>query len=411
MKKKLTAKQVNAIWYWIATVARVLLGCTFIFSGFVKAVDPLGTTYKIEDYLNAFGGIFVDLLPLAGAAAVTLIAFEFLLGVLLLLNIWINFDAWASLAFICVMLPLTFYIALTNPVTDCGCFGDALVLTNWQTFWKNVIFLALIILLLLGKYTLRQRFVDAAEWGIVLIALLAVGGLMLYARLALPPIDFRPYKIGSVIREGMEIPEGEKTDVYKVTFIYEKEGDLQEFTIDNYPKDDTTWTFVDQRSELIEKGYIPPIHDFNIISDEDGDITDDILDDEGTTVLAIMYDLNKANRKQVAKLNRIAYEAMQNGYRFYALTSSATDDIEKFKEENNPIYEICFMDGIQLKTIVRANPGVCVIKNGVVVDKYNVRQKDVDNITIPEGFSFKSDDSENSENSEYSENYEYSDNY
>lgn len=382
--KKLSSKQIDLIWYWVATVSRLILGCTFIFSGFVKAVDPLGTTYKIEDYLNAFGGWWQNLLPMAEPAAYIMIAFEFTLGVLLLLNIWINLDSWLALLFLCVMTPLTLYLAIANPVTDCGCFGDAVVLTNWQTFGKNIILFILLIFLFIGKRTFRQRFVDIAEWMIFLISLLAVGGLMLYARLVLPPIDFRPYKVGNVIREGMEMPEGAKADVYRVTFVYEKDGVQQEFTIDDYPKNDSTWTFVDQKSVLVEKGYVPPIHDFIIISDEDGDITDDILDDEGTTVMAVMYDLNKANRKQVEKINKIAYEAEQNGYRFYALTGSSTDDIEAFKEETGARYEICFLDPIQLKTIVRANPGVFVVRNGVIIEKYNVRQKDVSAIVEPE---------------------------
>ena len=120
----------------IGSTARTLLALTFLFSGFVKAVDPLGTVYKIEDYLKAFGGLFTDLLPLAGTAAVCLIAVEFVLGFCMLFNVRTNWTSWLSLAFYLVMTPLTLWIALTNPVTDCGCFGDALVLTNWQTFWK-----------------------------------------------------------------------------------------------------------------------------------------------------------------------------------------------------------------------------------------------------------------------------------
>lgn len=377
------SKKSDIVWYWIATVSRLLLGLTFIFSGFVKAVDPLGTTYKIEDYLNAFGGFFTAFLPMAEPMAAIMIGFEFTLGVLLFFNIWITFDSWATLLFLCVMTPLTLYLAIANPVTDCGCFGDAVVLTNWQTFGKNVILLVLLLLLMIGKRTFRQRFTETAEWIIFFLAVVAVSVIMIVARLTLPMIDFRPYKIGTVIREGMEIPEGEKPDVYKVTFIYEKDGVEQEFTLDNYPKNDSAWTFVTQRSVLVEKGYVPPIHDFIIVSDEDGDITDDILDDPGTTVMAVMYDLNKTNRRQADKLNKIAYEAEQNGYRFYALTGSSTDDIEKFKEEMDVRYEICFMDPVQLKTVVRANPGVFVIRDGVVIDKYNVRQKDVDGIVLP----------------------------
>lgn len=381
--KKLTSKQKENIWYWIATVARLLLAVTFIFSGFVKAIDPLGTTYKIEDYLNAFGGWFTNFLPAAQPLAMAMIAFEFTLGVLLLFNVWIKFDSIMALLFMLVMTPLTLYLAIENPVTDCGCFGDAVVLTNWQTFWKNIVLLALVIILLIGKKYLRPRFVPMAEWCIFFIGVAGALGIMTYSLLHLPMIDFRPYKIGNVIREGMEIPDDAEEDEYSVTYIYEKDGVQQEFTLENYPKDDSTWTFVAQNSKLLKQGYVPPIHDFVIYSDLSGDITDEVLDDPGTTVFAVMYDLNKTNRKQAAKLNKIYYEAMQKGYKFYALSASTSDEVEAFIAETDAIYEICNMDGTQLKTIVRANPGVFVIKNGTIIDKYNVRQKNVEGISAP----------------------------
>lgn len=381
--KKLTSKQKENIWYWIATVARLLLAVTFIFSGFVKAIDPLGTTYKIEDYLNAFGGWFTNFLPAAQPLAMAMIAFEFTLGVLLLFNVWIKFDSIMALLFMLVMTPLTLYLAIENPVTDCGCFGDAVVLTNWQTFWKNIVLLALVIILLIGKKYLRPRFVPMVEWCIFFIGVVGALGIMTYSLLHLPMIDFRPYKIGNVIREGMEIPDDAEEDEYSVTYIYEKDGVQQEFTLENYPKDDSTWTFVAQNSKLLKQGYVPPIHDFVIYSDLNGDITDEVLDDPGTTVFAVMYDLNKTNRKQAAKLNKIYYEALQKGYKFYALSASTSDEVEAFIAETDAKYEICNMDGTQLKTIVRANPGVFVIKNGTIIDKYNVRQKNVEGISAP----------------------------
>ena len=132
----------------IAGICRTILGLVFIFSGAVKAIDPLGTVYKIEDYLKAFGGVFTDLLPMAEVAAWGLIVLELLLGVCMLLNIRTRWTSWLAFLFYCVMTPLTLYIALTNPVSDCGCFGDAVVLTNWQTFWKNVVLIVLSIILL-----------------------------------------------------------------------------------------------------------------------------------------------------------------------------------------------------------------------------------------------------------------------
>ena len=222
----------------IGSVVRTLLALTFLFSGFVKAVDPLGTVYKIEDYLKAFGGCFTDLLPLAGIAAVCLIGIEWLLGVCMLANIRTNITAWLSLVFYLFMTPLTCWIALTNPVSDCGCFGDALVLTNWQTFWKNVVLLALTITLLCCRKAIPQLWSWWMELCIVILGLSAVAGIMGYSYTHLPPLDFRPYKVGNNIPELMEIPEGAPHDVYETTLIYEKDGIEQEFTLQNYPKGD-----------------------------------------------------------------------------------------------------------------------------------------------------------------------------
>ena len=233
----------------IGSIARTLLALTFIFSGFVKAVDPLGTVYKIEDYLKAFGGFFTELLPLAEAAAIVLIATECVLGLCMLLNVRTQWTAWISLAFYLVMTPLTLWIALTNPVSDCGCFGDALVLTNWQTFWKNIVLLCLVIVLLVCRKAIPQTF---EGWVEICIAVIGFGlsfGLMEYTYHHLPVIDFRPYKVGNHIPTLMEIPEDAEPDVYETTLIYANdEGEEQEFTLENYPKNDPEWTFVSEKS-------------------------------------------------------------------------------------------------------------------------------------------------------------------
>ena len=261
----------------IGSVTRTLLGLTFVFSGFVKAVDPLGTTYKIEDYLKAFGGFFNHFIPIAEPAAWCLIAFEFVLGICLLLNIKTQWTSWLAMLMLLVLTPLTLYIAIKNPVSDCGCFGDAIVISNWATFGKNIVLLVLVITLLVLKKHIPQTFRWQAELGAAVIALCLVCGFMLYARLHLPVIDFRPYKAGNYLPALMEYPDDAEPDVYEVQFIYEKDGRQQTFTLDNYPKGDTTWTFVDQRSRLVSKGYEPPVHDFEIITMDGDDITDEVL--------------------------------------------------------------------------------------------------------------------------------------
>lgn len=365
----------------LAGISRSLLGLVFIFSGAVKAIDPLGTVYKIEDYLKAFGGFFTELLPLAEVAAWGLIILELLLGVCMVLNIRTQWTSWISLIFYLVMTPLTLYIALTDPVSDCGCFGDAVVLTNWQTFWKNVVLITLaIILVALRKHT-RQLWSNWMEVVLATLTIIAAIVFMTWTRLHLPVKDFRPYKIGNHLPTLMEYPEDAEPDVYEYSFVYEKDGVEHTFTLDNYPKGDSTWTFVRSNSKLIKKGYEPPIHDFEIINAEGEDLTWDILESEEPITLVVMYDLNKADKKQMAKVEALlGDEAMRqegNEAGVYILTGSGTDEIINFGLEYPALSDcICTCDPVTLKTIVRANPGAIVVQNGIVIDKYNLRDRD-----------------------------------
>lgn len=364
----------------IGSCARTLLALTFLFSGFVKAIDPLGTVYKIEDYLKAFGGFFTELLPLAEVAAIALISAELILGVCMLFNVRTQWTGWLSLAFYLVMTPLTLWIALTNPVSDCGCFGDALVLTNWQTFWKNIVLLSFVLVLLVCRKAIPQTFVWQAELSIAIVTFLAGFGLMEYTYHHLPLMDFRPYKIGNNIPELMEIPEDAEPDVYKTTLIYEKDGVQQEFTLENYPKGDPDWKFVDQKSVLVKKGYEAPIHDFEILTMNFDDITYDILESEEPVTLIAMYDLQKTDRKQAAKAVKMYEQMTEDGAQIYFLTGSGEDDIYAFAaemgmDEETAEQAFCTIDPVTLKTIVRANPGAFVVQNGMIIDKYNLKQK------------------------------------
>lgn len=362
-------KQIKTI---IAAICRTLLGVVFIFSGVVKAIDPLGTVYKIEDYLKAFGGFFSDLLPLAEVSAWALIITELLLGVCMVMNVRTKWTSWIALAFYCVMTPLTLYIALTNPVSDCGCFGDAVVLTNWQTFWKNAVLIVLAIALVALRKHVRQLWSGWMELVIVVTSLAAVLSFMAWTIQHLPVIDFRPYKIGNHLPTLMEYPEDAEADVYEFSFVYEKDGVEERFTLENYPKGDSTWTFVRQESKLIQKGYEPPIHDFEVLNADYEDLTWDILESEEPVTLVVMYDLKKADKKQMAKVEALLSDEDKG----YILTGSGTDEIISFSLEYPTLSDcICTCDPVTLKTIVRANPGVIVVQNGVVIDKYNIRNR------------------------------------
>ena len=379
----------------IAGICRTLLGVVFVFSGVVKAIDPLGTVYKIEDYLKAFGGFFTDLLPLAEAAAWGLIVLELLLGVCMLLNVRTQWTAWIALIFYCVMTPLTLYIALTNPVSDCGCFGDAIVLTNWQTFWKNVILILLAILLIALRKSVRELWQPWVEGVIAIVTIVLAVAFMGWTKNHLPIKDFRPYKIGNHIPTLMEYPEDAEQDQYEISLVYAQNGVEQTFTIENYPKGDSTWTYVRTDSKLIKKGYEPPIHDLEIINAEGEDLTWDILESEEPVTLVVMYDLAKADKKQMDKVERLLGDEAKGerleeesgllgeeakGERLeargYILTGSGTDEIISFSLEYPALSEcICTCDPVTLKTIVRANPGVVVLQNGVVIDKYNIKNR------------------------------------
>jgi uncharacterized membrane protein YphA (DoxX/SURF4 family) len=360
----------------IASISRTLLGLVFIFSGVVKAIDPLGTVYKIEDYLKAFGGFFTELLSLAEIAAWVLIVLELLLGVCMLLNVRTQWTSWISLLFYLVMTPLTLYIALTNPVSDCGCFGDAVVLTNWQTFWKNVVLIILAIILVVLRKSIRQLWSNWMEIVLVALTITTTIAFMAWTRCHLPVKDFRPYKIGNHLPTLMEYPEDAEPDVYEYSFVYEKDGVEQTFTLDNYPKGDSTWTFVRQNSKLIKKGYEPPIHDFEIINAEGEDLTWDVLESAEPVTLVVMYDLAKADKEHISKVVAL-YETCLNDWKeCYILTGSGTDEIINFSLEFPILSDIiCTCDPVTLKTIVRANPGVIILQNGSVIDKYNLRNR------------------------------------
>lgn len=357
---------IQRVW---ANVCRFLLAAAFIFSGFVKAVDPLGSQYKIQDYLEAFGiaSWFPSSLPLLMAIALSTI--EFSVGVFLFFAIRKNTTTILSLLLMLFMTPLTLYLALANPVSDCGCFGDAWVLTNWETFWKNIILLLAAVSIFRWK-KLMIRFITAkTEWLISLYTVLFVLALSFYCLAHLPILDFRPYKIGVNIPQSMTVPDGVTPNVYESIFILEKGGQKKEFTLENYP--DSTWTFVDTRTVLKQKGYEPPIHDFSITEQKRGeDITEQVLMDMNYTFLLVAHRIEEADDSNIDLINEIYDYSVEHGYGFYCLTSSPDAQIEQWRDKTGSEYPVCLMDDITLKTIVRSNPGLILIKNGTILNKW-----------------------------------------
>lgn len=356
-----------------ANVCRFLLGGTLIFSGFVKAVDPLGAFYKLQDYLIAFGIIswFPTYLPLF--FSIVLSAIEFCAGVFLFLGIRKQLSSTLALLLLIVMTPLTLYLALTNPVSDCGCFGDAWVLTNWESFGKNVVLLIAAIVVFRRKRMVVRFITAKMEWMISMYTIFFVFALSFYCLRNLPILDFRPYKIGTNIKTSMEIPNGAKPSVFESRFILEKNGKRQEFTLDNYP--DSTWKYIETRTLLKEKGYEPPIHDFSLVNLKTGeDITDSILTNKGYTFLLVVHRIEDANDSNIDLINEIYDYSVEHGYGFYALTSSPDNDIEVWCDKTGAEYPFCLMDDITLKTIIRSNPGLLLIKEGTILNKWSDNQ-------------------------------------
>lgn len=349
-------------------IARIIFGLVFLFSGFVKAVDPLGTAYKISDYLEAFSLTSLDFLALP--AALMLIAAEFTIGFNILFNVHLKATTWVASLFMLVMTPVTLYLAISNPISDCGCFGDAIVMTNWQTFYKNVVLCIILATIALLQKQSRPWLSNWGAWVVTLLPILISFGISIYCYNLLPIIDFRPYKKGNNIIEGMQIPEDAPLDKYETTFFYEKDGIEQAFTLDNYPAEDSTWTFVRQESKLIEQGYVPPIHDFSIVT-EDGDITDLILEDAGYTLLVISHKVEKATTKNIKCVKSTIANAKKAGANVIWLTSSYSDEIEEFKTQYGIEDTFGATDDITLKTIVRSNPGLVLIKDATVIEKWH----------------------------------------
>lgn len=354
-------------------VCRFLLAAVFIFSGFVKANDPFGTAYKIQDYLEAWGLLQVvpQFVPYVGSMAMG--AFEFTLGVYLLFGIHRKATSTLLLLVMAFMTPLTLWLAIDNPIADCGCFGDAIILTNWETFGKNIVLLlAAITVFRYRKTYIRKLVTEKVDWLIALYTVVFIIVFSIYCVRELPVFDFRPYHIGMNIRQGMEIPEGVKLTTYETTFIYAKDGKEQEFTIDNFPSD-STWTFVEAQTRVKEKGFEPPTHDFHLTSQEDGtDLTEEILNDDNYTFLLISPNLRHADESGMDLFNEVYDYCSEYGYSFLCVTASSDEDIAMWQDNTGAEYPFAIMDEITLKTIIRSNPGLLLLKDGTILNKWSV---------------------------------------
>ena len=354
----------------IVNLCRIIVAVTFIFSGFVKAIDPIGTQYKLQDYLGAIGmaGILPNWTLLA--VAVFLAAIEFCIGIFLLFAIQRRLISKLTVAFMAFMTMVTVWIVVADPVKDCGCFGDALHLTNTETLIKNIVLLVCSLAIMYRPLAMFRFVSKSNQWIVTnytIVFILVSSGFSLYY---LPIFDFRPYHIGVNIPRGMEIPKGAKLPQFKTTFIMEKNGQRKEFALDNYP--DASWKFIDSKTVQTSEGYIPPIHDFSITDNKTGlDLTNSVLSHKGYTFLLIAPHLETADDSNFGDIDRLYEYAQSYDIPFYCLTASTTKAIKRWIDLTGAEYSFCITDEAVLKTIIRSNPGLLLLKDGTIINKWS----------------------------------------
>lgn len=365
---------------YIVQLSRIFVGVLFIISGFIKLNDPLGFSYKLQEY---FGADVLDmefLIPYALGISVFVVVFEVILGVFLLIGYKVKFTIWSLLAMIVFFTFLTFYSAYFDKVKDCGCFGDALKLTPWESFTKDVVLLVLILILVTGIRYIKPVFSKLPNTIVALLSFIVSLWFGYHVLMHLPAIDFRAYAIGKNLKQQMEIPEDAAKPITEYTWTFNVGGKEETFvTNGSYPNVDGEYVGVE--TKLIDEGYIPPIQDFSIESDDE-DFTAEFLNEENLVIVAL-YSISNAEQEGVAKLKAFTDMAIKKGYKVIGLTSSGEEDKQNIKSQYKLNFDFYLCDEKVIKTIVRANPGIVVLNNGTVTQK--AHWNDIEDIDIANG--------------------------
>ena len=351
----------------LANISRLLVALVFLFSGFVKGVDPLGTAYRIEDYFVAFGTDWA--IPLSLFLSIFLCAVEFTLGAALLFNFRLKLMAWPLLLMMVFFTLLTLNDAIYNPVPDCGCIGDALKLTNWETFYKNVVLIVLVIIIFVYRNKYKSVFVPKIDYIGILIIFLAFSYFSFHQYRHLPVIDFLGWKKGTDL-----VPDNPGLAKTYLTYRNKATGATKEYLSADLPWKDTIfmkeWEFVDQRID--DSGVIKG-HNLKIFDTAGSDYTESIINNPDYQFIVASYNLGESSRKGFEKIDRFYGEAIKDGHSLVVLTGSLPDEIADFKKGLHPDLEFYNADDTELKMIVRANPGIILLKDGIVIDKWHWR--------------------------------------
>jgi len=349
----------------IRTILRIIVGLVFVFSGFVKGVDPLGTVYRMDDYFIVFGTVWA--IPFSLYLTIFLCTLEFILGISLLFNLWIRVTAWPLLLMMIYFTILTFFDAVLNLVPDCGCFGDAIKLSNLNTFLKNLVLMAMIVIIFISRKKYRGLLHAKLESIVLALFILSFSGMSVYAYRHLPVIDFMGWKVGNQVNK-------KATEPIKVFVTYKniKTGESKEFLSPDFPWNDSTWMaewkFVSQR-------VIDPNGDMAMTlraEDESGnDVTGNIIDNPDFQFILVAYALSATDKAAFRKILPFYKQAVADGYSFVCLTATDFPGIRTFKVANGTAFEFYTADDVVLKTMVRSNPGLILLKDGKVLGKWH----------------------------------------
>lgn len=362
---------------YLVGFSRVFVGILFIISGFIKLNDPVGFSFKLEEYFSSGVLDLPFFEPHALTISILVVIFEVLVGVMLLVGFRVKFTVWSLLIMIVGFTFLTFYSAYFNKVTDCGCFGDAIKLTPWESFTKDIILLVLIIILFIGRKYITPFLGANANRIVTAVALVLSGIYVVHVLRHLPVIDFRPYEIGKDIEDGMNVPADAPKPIIEYAWKFKTaEGEKVVVTNGDYPKVDGE--FISAETTEIQKGYEPPVHDFTI--EQNGEDFALSLLNEPKLVMVIAYDLRKTNQEVYADVKEVTDVALKNGYKVIGMSASNEQQTSELVKKHKLGFEFFFTDETTLKTIVRSNPGILVLEKGTI--KQKAHHNDFDELTF-----------------------------
>lgn len=363
----------------LVAISRILVGILFIISGLIKLNDPLGFSYKLQEYFSPDVLNIPSLEPYALIISVLVVVFEVVLGVFLIIGYKPKFTVWSLLAMIVFFTFLTFYSAYFDKVKDCGCFGDALKLTPWESFTKDVVLLVLILILFIGVKHIKPVFNKLQTTILALLSFIFSFWLGYHVLMHLPVVDFRAYKIGNNILEGMSIPEDAPKPVVEYAWKFKVNGEEQIITTNgSYP--DVKGDFVSVETKVIDEGYKPPVVDFSIENSEGDNLTEEFLS-EDKLVIIVAYNLETMEKLGAEKLKAMSDSALSKGYTVIGLTASSDNVKQKIINNYGLKFKFYLCDEKALKTMVRSNPGILVLNKGTV--KQKVHWNDIDELYLP----------------------------